>query len=149
MKIEDELQQTAPFRCCHHRAIVNMIYTNNWLVEKIKHVLKPYKITMQQYNVLRILRGAGEPISTCIIRDRMVDKMSDASRMVSRLEQKGLVVRKSCSIDKRLLDVSLSGEGQALLKQIEADSEKIDRIFCKLTNEEAQLLSKLLDKVRE
>ncbi len=117
-------------------------------MEKIRNVLKPYKITLQQYNVLRILKGASEPISTCIIRERMIDKMSDASRMVSRLEQKGLVVRKSCNIDKRLLDVSLSDKGVELLGQIEANIQQMDLVMCNLSKEEAQLLSSLLDKIR-
>ena len=126
-----------------------MIYTTNWITDQIKKLLKPFGITMQQYNVLRILRGAGEPISTSVIRDRMLDKMSDTSRMVDRLHQKGLVNRRACPSDKRLVDVSLSDKGEALLKRLDQINEDLDQIPEKLSADEAETLSQLLDKMRK
>ena len=106
MTIEEAIKQKKPFPNQHQRAVVNLIFTTNQIREKIKKTLKPFGITLQQYNVLRILRGAGEPITTSVIRERLLDKMADTSRMVDRLFQKGLVNRAVCPSDKRLVDVS-------------------------------------------
>ena len=149
MKIEEAINQTKPFRNNRHRAMVNLIYTHNWMVDRLRAKIKPYGITMQQYNVLRVLRGAGEPISTSVIRERLLDKMADTSRMVHRLAQKNLVVRQECAHDKRLVDVSLSKEGYALLERLDVLNQEVDRICAELTEEEAQRLSTLLDKLRQ
>ncbi len=148
MKIEEAINQTKPFRNDRHRAMVNLIYTHNWMVDQLRAKIKPYGITMQQYNVLRVLRGAGEPISTSVIRERLLDKMADTSRMVHRLAQKGLVVRRECAHDKRLVDVSLSDEGYAMLDQLDILHTEMDRICEALTEKEAAQLSDLLDKLR-
>ncbi|MEL6867618.1 MAG: MarR family transcriptional regulator [Bacteroidota bacterium] len=130
------------------KAMVNLIYTNNWMQEIIKKRMKTYDITLQQYNVLRILRGAGAPISTSTIRERMLDKMCDASRMVCRLHARGWVNRCVCEFDKRLVDISLTDEGQNLLDKIDADKDDLEHILSNLTEEEATVLSDLLDKAR-
>ncbi|MEQ8707240.1 MAG: MarR family transcriptional regulator [Phaeodactylibacter sp.] len=148
MKIEEAINQTKPFRNDRHRAMVNLIYTHNWMVDQLRSKIKPHGITMQQYNVLRVLRGAGEPISTSVIRERLLDKMADTSRMVHRLAQKNLVIRQECAHDKRLVDVSLSDEGYELLKRLDVLNQEMDRICAELTEEEAAQLSHLLDKLR-
>jgi DNA-binding MarR family transcriptional regulator len=148
MTIEEAIQQKKPFRNSHHKAAVNLMYTHNWLVSQIKAMLKPHKITMQQYNVLRILRGAGDPISTSVIRARLLDKMADTSRMVDRLHQKKLVVRTECGHDKRLVDVSLSEKGHELLAELDHLVNAMDKLMANLTPKEAQQLSALLDKAR-
>ena len=148
MKIEEAIQQKRPFRNNAQMAMVNLLYTNNWVTDQLRQHLKPYGVTMKQYNVLRILKGAGEPITTSTIRERLLDKMSDASRMVERLHQRGLVVRNTCSGDKRLVDVTLSAEGEALLKGIKNAEQEMDAIFKELNEEEAGVLSRLLDKLR-
>ncbi len=149
MKIEKAIQQQAPFRSPQHRVAVNLIYTYNWLTDQIRLVLKPHGITLQQYNVLRVLRGAGEPISTSVIRQRLLDKMADTSRLVERLAQKGLVYRKPCKHDKRLVDISLTDAGHRILKEIDHLDERLDAMLNNLTDEDATLLSDLLDKLRE
>lgn len=148
MKIEEEIRQKKPFRNAYQRAIVNMIYTTNWLTDRLRAHLKPFGITMQQYNVLRILRGADKPLSTSDIRQRLLDKMADTSRMVDRLCQKGLVERSTCKADKRLVDVTLSDEGRKLLDQIDTLDDTMDQLLGELTEEEAMELSDLLDKIR-
>lgn len=148
MKIEKAIQQKRPFRNNYQMAMVNLIYTNNWVTDRLRQHLKPYGITMKQYNVLRILKGAGEPITTSVIRERLLDKMSDASRMVERLHQRGLVSRSTCSGDKRLVDVTLSEKGNDLLANIKHLEERLDAIFQELSEEEAAMLSNLLDKLR-
>ena len=148
MKIEEAIQQKRPFRNAYHKVVVNLIYSHNWVTDQIRQHLKQYDITMKQYNVLRILKGAGEPITTSIIRERLLDKMSDASRMVERLHQRGLVVRSVCPADKRLVDVVLSEQGERLLIKMATFNEAIDNIVNNLTEEEAEQLSTLLDKLR-
>ncbi|TXB61546.1 MarR family winged helix-turn-helix transcriptional regulator [Phaeodactylibacter luteus] len=148
MKIEDAIKQTKPFRNNRHKAMVNLIYTHNFIVDQLRSKIKPFGITMQQYNVLRVLRGAGEPISTSVIRERLLDKMADTSRMVNRLHQKGLVTRNECEHDKRLVDISLTEAGYALLEQLDLLNPDMDKIVGSITEEEATTLSNLLDKIR-
>ena len=148
MGIENEIHQVS-FRNEHHKVTVNLLFTGNWLLEKIKHQLEEADITPQQYNILRILRGSNTPLSTLKIRERMLDKMSDTSRIVERLLRKGLVEKKLCSVDKRLVDVTISDKGLELLETLDKDVEKIDAIISNLSITEAQSLNSLLDKLRE
>ncbi|RMG69070.1 MAG: MarR family transcriptional regulator [Bacteroidetes bacterium] len=149
MKLEEAIQQKVPFRSPWQRAAVNLLYTNNWLIGHQKELFKPFGITLQQYNVLRILRGQHpDPISTSEIRDRMLDKMSDVSRIVDRLVRKQLVVRRPCKADKRLVDVFISEQGLALLRELDHLDTDFDSVLKGLTKEEADLLNELLDKAR-
>ncbi|MEL6843762.1 MAG: helix-turn-helix domain-containing protein, partial [Bacteroidota bacterium] len=100
-RLEDEIKQKNPFKTAKERAIVNLLFTTSWLIAEQKKTFKPFGITLQQFNVLRILRGQyPDPISTSDIRDRMLDRMSDVSRIVNRLVKKRLVIRKPCKADK-------------------------------------------------
>jgi len=149
MKIEEAIQQKKPFRNAYQKVIVNLIYTQNWVTSQLQQHLKPYGVTMKQYNVLRIVKGAGKPITTSTIRERLLDKMSDASRMVERLNQRGLVVRTTCPTDKRLVDVSLSKKGEKLLEVMSKFENEMDDIVGQLSETEAEQLSELLDKLRK
>jgi len=148
MKIKEAIQQKKPFRGSRHKAIVNLIFTHNWITDNLRLYLKPYDITLKQYNVLRILKGAGNPISTSDIRERLLDKMSDTSRIVERLYKKGLVKKTTSAADKRLVDVVLSRRGILLLTELEEHTAKMDNLLSILTETEAELLSDLLDKIR-
>lgn len=147
MKLEEAIQQKSPFKSARHRAMVNVLYTANWLDEVSRAALAPYEITPQQFNVLRILRGAKGPLSTSAIRERMLDKSSDTSRMVDRLVDKQLVVKKICPADKRMVDIIISDKGLKLLSQID-DTAPLDSLMAHLNEEEAILLGELLDKLR-
>ena len=148
MKLEDAIHQQK-FLHEWQKSIINIIYTNNWMVGQIKASLKSFGITLQQYNVLRILRGQHpKPITTSTIRERMLDKMSDASRIVDRLNKKGLVIRSTCPTDKRLVDVVISEKGLQLLNTISAHTNQLENITSNLTEEEARTLNQLLDKIR-
>lgn len=149
MKLQKEIHQKR-FKNEWQKVIVNLIFTHGWLKGKLKQKLKPYGVTMQQFNVLRILNGQyPNPISTSIIRERMLDKMSDASRIVDRLYQKDLIERKTCASDRRLVDVVITEKGRALLQKISLEEEALEGIASKnITKEEADLLSGLLDKIR-
>ena len=148
MGIEKDINQYQ-FRNDYQKAEVNLIYTCNWINEKMKQIIDEADITTQQYNILRILRGSKTPISTLQIRDRMLDKMSDTSRIVDRLVKKGLAEKTTCLTDKRLVDICISTKGLELLDQLDTRNCDIDNIMHNLTPEEATQLSFLLDKVRE
>jgi DNA-binding MarR family transcriptional regulator len=115
----------------------------------MKKVFDNEGVTAQQYNILRILRGAAKPISTLQIRERMLDKMSDTSRIVDRLVLKGLAKKTVCANDKRLVDVSISTKGKTLLEKIDLYEKDMDAILGNLTDAEAKILNKLLDKIRQ
>jgi DNA-binding MarR family transcriptional regulator len=148
MGIEQDISQ-ASFRNDYQKGIINLIYTYNWMNEKMKKVFDSEDVTAQQYNILRILRGAAKPISTLQIRERMLDKMSDTSRIVDRLVLKGLAKKTVCAGDKRLVDVSISSKGKALLEKIDLYEKDMDAILGNLTDADAKTLNKLLDKIRE
>ena len=147
MSLEKDIAQHS-FRNEHQKAIRNLIYTYNWVTEKTKSIFDKEEITAQQFNILRILRGAGKPISTLQIRERMLDKMSDTSRIVDRLVLKGLAKKTICKIDKRLVDVSISPKGSQLLAKLDFFEKDMDAVFTNLTETEAKALNKLLDKIR-
>jgi DNA-binding MarR family transcriptional regulator len=148
MSLEKDINQKL-FRNEYQKGIINLIYTYNWMNEKMKKVFDKEEVTGQQYNILRILRGAGKPISTLQIRDRMLDKMSDTSRIVDRLVLKGLAQKTICKNDKRLVDVSISPKGKKLLEKIDQYEKDMDAIFGNLSEAEAKTLNKLFDKIRQ
>jgi len=147
MSIETEINQKQ-FRNEHQKSVINLIYTYNWLTEKSKSILDRFDVTAQQFNILRILRGAGEPLSTLQIRQRMLDKMSDTSRIVDRMVKKGLVKKVVCRTDKRLVDVTISDKGKMLLEKMDEYQDELDGILKNLSETEAQSLNRLLDKIR-
>ena len=147
MSIEKDINQKK-FRNDHQKAIINLIYTYNWITEQTKAVLERGDITAQQFNILRILRGAGAPLSTLQIRQRMLDKMSDTSRIVDRLIVKGLVKKVVCKADKRLVDVSITDKGKKLLEKLDKYETEMDAIVGSLSEADAKILNKLLDKIR-
>lgn len=147
MSIERDIQQPK-FRNEYHKTVVNLIFTYNWITEKTKQFFEKGDITSQQYNILRILRGAGKPLSTLQIRQRMLDKMSDTSRIVDRLVKKDLVQKVICKTDRRLVDVTITDTGLQLLEQLDSYNEQMDLMLGKLSEEEAKMLNHLLDKIR-
>lgn len=148
MGIQKDINQSK-FRTEYQKAVVNLLFTSNWLNEKLKYILERDDITVQQYNILRILRGAHAPLSTLQIRQRMLDKMSDTSRIVDRLLAKDLVKKKTSETDKRLVDVSITSKGASLLKKMDAYEDEMDNILAALNKEETKTLNILLDKIRE
>lgn len=147
MSIDKDINQKK-FRNDHQRVIINLIYTYNWVSEQTRSILEKGDITSQQFNILRILRGAGTPLSTLQIRQRMLDKMSDTSRIVDRLVVKGLVKKVTAQIDKRLVDISISDKGINLLKKLDTYENDMDAIVGSLSKDDAKTLNKLLDKIR-
>ena len=132
MSIEEDISQPK-FRNEFQKGVINLIYTYNWMNEKMKALFNKEKITAQQFNILRILRGAGKPLSTLQIRQRMLDKMSDTSRIVDRLIVKGLVSKTVCPDDKRLVDVSITDKGMKMLEKMDKYENDMDAVFGNLT----------------
>jgi DNA-binding MarR family transcriptional regulator len=147
MSLESDIQQPR-FRSEYQKTVINLIYTYNWVSEQNKKFFEREDITSQQFNILRILRGAGKPLSTLQIRQRMLDKMSDTSRIVDRLVKKGLVKKVVCKSDRRLVDVSISETGLELLEKLDQTNDEMDSVMNKLSLEEAETLNELLDKIR-
>lgn len=148
MGIEKDIQQTN-FRNEFQKMGINIIYTANWLNEKMGQILSTEDITQQQYNILRILRGSDAPLSTLKIRERMLDKMSDTSRIVDRLIVKDLVEKTACVKDKRLVDITVTKKGLQLLEKLDALNEQIDSILKGVSEKEATTMNQILDKLRE
>ena len=148
MGIEKDIQQTN-FRNEFQKMSINIIYTANWLNEKMGQILATEDITQQQYNILRILRGSECPLSTLKIRERMLDKMSDTSRIVDRLIVKGLVEKTACQKDKRLVDITVSKKGLQLLEKLDSLNDHIDAVLKGVSEKEAQAMNQILDKLRE
>lgn len=148
MSIDKDIKQGS-FKSEYQRAMVNLIFTYNWTTEQLKHLFEGEDLTMQQFNILRILRGSETPLSTLQIRERMLDKMSDTSRIVDRLIVKGLVKKLTCKSDKRLVDVTITGKGLKVLDKMDMQEEKMENILKALTEEEAITFNKLLDKIRQ
>lgn len=147
MSLEKEINQRK-FRSEYQKVIVNLIYTHNWLMERMKSMFEKEDLTVQQFNILRILRGSEIPLSTLQIRQRMLDKMSDTSRIVARLVTKGLVKKSSCKEDKRLVDIMITARGKKLLEKMDLMNDEMDNLVSALSFEEAQKLNTLLDGIR-
>ncbi|MBK8364799.1 MAG: MarR family transcriptional regulator [Bacteroidetes bacterium] len=148
MELEKEINQKK-FRNESHKLMVNIIYTFNWLNGQQSDFLKPFDITYQQFNVLRILRGQQmQPASIKLIRERMLDKMSDASRIVEKLRMKGLVERHICQHDRRSCQVFITQKGMDLLSKIDTNEVKQTDLMIALSEKEKVELNLLLDKLR-
>lgn len=129
--------------------MINLLFTYGWVMEKIKTGLAREDITPQQFNILRILRGSHpQPLSTLQIRERMLDKMSDTSRIVDRLLLKDLVKKTVCASDKRLVDVTITEKGQELLKKIDTETDFLSEVMGNVSESDAEMLSSLLDQLR-
>ena len=148
MKLEEEIRQKA-FRSEHHKGALNIIYTANWLSAKHGAQLKAHGITPEQYNILRILRGRyPEPATVNLLIERMLNKMSNASRLVDKLILKKLVVRQTCKDDRRAVDVMITAKGLALLKRLDKEESNWLKDLQTLSKPEVTTLNKLLDKLR-
>lgn len=148
MKIEDEIK-VSRFVNNWQRASVNLLYTANWLNATLEKRASAFKITLPQFNVLRILRGQMPKASTNnLLKSRMISETSDISRLVNRLEKKGYVMRSKNEADKRATDIVITDSGLALLKNMEEDMLLLDILPQHIDEEQAALLSELLDVFR-
>jgi DNA-binding MarR family transcriptional regulator len=128
------------------KALINIKYTSNWLSSKENEFFKPYAISPQQYNILRILRGAKDRVKVQIVKDRMIERAPNATRLMDKLCDKKLIERERCEHDRRVVYVKITESGLELLTTI--DENKNLSFLDNLTNDEAETLSNLLDKIR-
>lgn len=148
MKLEQEIQQKK-FKNPEQKLAINLIYSSNWLNGHHHSLFQNTDITIQQFNVLRILRGQyPKPCNIKLIKERMLDRMSDASRIVDKLYKKGLLSRQECPNDRRNVDILITQQGLELLKQLDQIDDKAADLFKTLTANEINQLNNLLDKMR-
>jgi DNA-binding MarR family transcriptional regulator len=148
MKLEDEIKQKK-FKNDYHKLAVNLIYTHGWLLNHQSAFFKKFGITGAQYNILRILRGQHPgPASINLLKERMLDKMSDASRLVERLKSKGLVEREVCPDDRRKVEVKITEKGMDLLAEMDKIEDQFEKLFKGIKPGEANTLNELLDRLR-
>ena len=149
MGIAEDIKQER-FSSEYSKSVINVIYTSSWLHQRHLEVFKEHGLTTPQFNILRILRGQHpNPSTVNLLIDRMLDKSSNASRIVDRLEEKGLVIRKQCKNDRRAVDVFISDKGSELLSMLDGKMSDFENATRKLSEEEAETLNALLDKMRQ
>ncbi|MFC2110213.1 MarR family winged helix-turn-helix transcriptional regulator [Bacteroidota bacterium] len=139
-----EINSTFPSE--HIKALINIKYTANWIENKSNETLKPFQISVQQYNILRILRGAKEAIKVQTVKDRMIEKSPNATRLMDKLYAKNLIERFRCEDDRRVVYVKIASKGLEMLKDINMDS--LNETMINLSEEEVEQLNMLLDKLR-
>ena len=149
MKIEDIIKSNFPL-AIEKKTILNVMYTQNVFSEKFNEILKPFDLSPEQFNVLRILRGQkGKPANMCMIQERMIAKTSNTTRLVDKLLLKNLVLREVCPINRRKMEITITKKGLELLLQLDPLVEAHERSFSQnLKVAELELLNKLLEKLR-
>jgi DNA-binding MarR family transcriptional regulator len=149
MGIEQEIKQEK-FTTEYEKAVVNLLYTSSWLYNMNLSRLKPHGITPEQFNVLRILRGSSpKPMMLADITTRMIDKSSNATRLVEKLRQKGFLKREICDGNRRQVDIVITEKGLAVLKKIDQESDEWISFLKTISKSEAQELNRILDKWRD
>ncbi len=150
MKIEQEIRQRK-FKNEYQKAHINLLFTASWLSQHSARILKPYGISWQQFNLLRILKGMHpEPATVKVLTERMIDKMSNASRLVEKLKKKELVERRVCPQDRRRVDIRITEQGLKSLDEISRRMEEgLQKRMSNISIEEAAKLNALLDKMRD
>jgi DNA-binding MarR family transcriptional regulator len=150
VKIEKVIKQNTRFKSSHEKAAVNLIYTSSWYRDIQNALFKDHSILPQHYNILRILKGKHpESVSPGIIKEVMLDKNNDVTRLLDKLVVKGLVKRQLCPVNRRKMDINITGKGIRLLEELDEPLKKhLTEMKKKLTDREAEQLSNLLDKMR-
>lgn len=148
-ELEDILKTTAKLPLSK-KTVIHISYSSIWMKDEIISDLKPYDISVEQFNVLRILRGKkGDPTNLQDIQERMLNKMSNTTRLVDKLILKGLVERFICEKNRRKVDIFITDQGLKLLNEIDPVVEKVEaRITSKLSTQELETLNSLLTKLR-
>ncbi len=148
MRLEEDIRQKK-FETIYHKLAVNLHFTDSWLRTKEHKVLKKYGLSAQQYNVLRILKGQHpNPSTLVLIRERMIDRESNASRLIDKLNDAGLTNRVMCKKDRRRVDITITEKGLQLLEKVNPEIRQLTEKLNTITTEEAETLNNLLDKLR-
>ena len=149
MKIEEVIKSNVALKNAK-KVILNVMYTQNVVNDKFNEILKPYDLSGEQYNVLRILRGQkGNPANMCIIQERMLAKNSNTTRLIDKLLLKDLVTRNVCPDNRRKIEVLITQKGLDLLTELDPKVDEHEKLFANnLTEQELTLLNTLLEKYR-
>jgi DNA-binding MarR family transcriptional regulator len=148
MSLEEDIRQRT-FKTPQHKLAVNLLYTCNWLNDHYARFFKGTDLTPQQYNVLRILRGQYPSYCTLkTIKERMLDRMSDASRIVDKLVVKKYIIRKECPDDRRSVNLLISEKGLKLLLELDFIDDEMEEVFKNLTTKQIETLNDMLDRLR-
>lgn len=148
MRIEDEIHQKE-FTDDYRRLLVNLLFTNNWVNQQVMPFFKHLGLTLQQHNVLAILRGQHpEPVCFGDIQNRMVDRNSNVTRLIDKLIEKGFATRDICQANRRMIEVRLTEKGMKKLQEVDDRFPELLEHFHNLSQEEALLVSNKLDKLR-
>lgn len=148
-RLEDEIKQKQ-FKSLEEKTLVNILFTYNFFQSAFENILKPFDITSQQYNILRILKGQyPNSITLNEIKNRMLDRNSDVSRIVERMRKKNLLTRKINPKNRRAVEIVITSKGIELLKNIEPHLKKYHQNIQHLSEQELQTLNNLLDKLRD
>jgi DNA-binding MarR family transcriptional regulator len=149
MKLEEELR-TEKFKTEQQRAALSILFTSSWIEVRMNECFKQYGISQEQYNVLRILKGQkGKPANLSTVQERMIHRMSNATRLVEKLKLKGYVNRVPCEDNRRKVEITITDKGLVLLEQIDPRLAKAETdLFNNLTEQETQQIGQLLDKLR-
>ncbi|PHR46805.1 MAG: MarR family transcriptional regulator [Fluviicola sp.] len=145
MKIEEVIK--AKFKGEHHKAVVNIRYTSNWIGAYHNKQLAEFDLSLPQFNILRILRGANEPLSIKIVKQRMLEKSPNTTRLIDKLISKEMVKRSRCDDDRRVVHIEITKKGLSILSEIDEVFDDMS-LAENLTNDEASLLNVLLNKLR-
>jgi DNA-binding MarR family transcriptional regulator len=148
VKLEEEIKQEK-FKSEHHKLMINLLFTSSWLQRLQLNMLRPYDLTPPQYNILRILRGSkGELLSLGEITSRMIDRSSNTSRLIDKLETKKWVTRKTCPNDRRQSEIGVTKEGLKVLEQLDGPIDSITEQFQFLSVKETKEVNQFLDQLR-
>ena len=149
MKIEDEIKSTIPINIAK-KVLLNVTFTKNVISDKFQEIMKPYDLSSEQYNVLRILRGQkGTPANMCVIQDRMISKSSNTTRLIDKLLIKEMVTRKECPDNRRKVEILITAKGLEILQKLDPLVIEYEEKFASnLTNIELENLNFLLEKYR-
>lgn len=149
MRIEDEIKQDN-FKNEYQKLNINLLFTASWMSQMTTQILRPYKISWQQFNILRILRGRHpEPATIKLLTERMIDKMSNASRLVEKLRQKGFIERTESSTDRRRVDITITALGlEVLNKASELLEREMEAQLSVISREDAATMNQILDAIR-
>jgi DNA-binding MarR family transcriptional regulator len=146
--IGEEIKQKE-FTSEYNKLVVNILFTSSWINSEHNQIFKAYGITTQQFNVLRILRGQlPNAASVNLLKDRMIDKMSNVSRIIDKLKAKDLVTRKLCKHDRRQVDVKITEKGEKLLAELDVQMAEYGKKLVNISPEEAAAVSDVLDRWR-
>ena len=149
MKIEDEIKSTIPINIAK-KVLLNVTFTKNVISDKFQEIMKPYDLSSEQYNVLRILRGQkGTPANMCVIQERMISKSSNTTRLIDKLLIKEMVTRKECPDNRRKIEILITAKGLEILQKLDPlVIEYEEKFAANLTNTELENLNFLLEKYR-